>query len=155
MDTSLPSSGTEIALAVAKRNSEENSFYCVRDEEKVKTNYQKCRTTLISGGCFLALVVSVFPVIFAEDQPAHKPAVEPRDKIVNDEQSREPKRTRETVPLVGPSVEEILDFLYPAPENPQVITSSQLGIRPTRVKRRLGTTTALVEKIETSHKDNR
>ena len=94
----------------------------------MKTNYQKCRTTLISGGCFLALflalMVSVLPVIFAEDQPAHRPAVEPINTIVNDEQSREPKRTRKTVPLVGPSGEEIHDFLYPAPENPQVITSA-------------------------------
>jgi hypothetical protein len=124
VDTSLPSSGTEIALTVAKSNFEENSFYCVRDEEKVKTNYQKRRTALLSGGCFLALLLSVFPVTFAEDQPAHRPAVEPKDKIVNDEPSREPKRTRETVPLVGPSAEEIHDFLYPAPENRKFITSA-------------------------------
>jgi hypothetical protein len=124
LDISLPSSGTEIALTVAKTNSEErNSFHCVR-EEKVKTNYQKHRTRLLSGGCFLAVLVSAFPVIFADDQPAHRPAVEPKDKIVNNEQWKEPERTRNAVYLVGPSGEEIHDFLYPAPENPEFVTSA-------------------------------
>ena len=90
----------------------------------MKTNYQKRRTTLLSGGCFLALLASVFPVIFAEDQPGHIPAVEPKDSFVKDEQSKETERTRKAVCLVGPSGEEIHDFLYPAPENPQVITSA-------------------------------
>ena len=87
----------------------------------MKTNYQKRRTTLLSGGCFLALLASVFPVIFAADQPAHRPAVEPRDRIVNNEESNEPERTLQSVPLVGPSGEEIHDFLYPAPENRKIV----------------------------------
>ena len=87
----------------------------------MKTNYQKRRTTLLSGGCFLALLASVFPVIFAADQPAHRPAVESRDRIVNNEESNEPERTLQSVPLVGPSGEEIHDFLYPAPEKRKIV----------------------------------
>jgi hypothetical protein len=118
------SSGTEIALTVAKSNFEKNSFYCVREEEKVKTNYQKRRTTLLSGGCFLALLLSVFPVTFAEDQPADKAAVEPKDIVMSNEQPMAPDTARETIGLVGPSGEEIHELLYPAPENPQVVTSA-------------------------------
>jgi hypothetical protein len=88
----------------------------------VKTNYQKRRTTLLSGGCFLALLASVFPVIFAEDQPGHIPAVEPKDSFVNDEQEKE--RTRKAVCLVGPSGEEIHDLLYPAPGNAEFVTAN-------------------------------
>jgi hypothetical protein len=88
----------------------------------VKTNYQKRRTTLLSGGCFLALVVSVFPIILAEDQTADRAAVEPKDSIGSNEQSIKPETTRETVGLVGPSAEEIHDFLYPAPEHRKTIT---------------------------------
>jgi hypothetical protein len=124
VDTSLPSSGTEIALTVAKSNFEENNFYCVRDEEKVKTNYQKRRTTLLSGGCFLALLLSVFPVTFAEDQPADKAAVEPEDIVMSNEQPMAPDTARESIGLVGPSAEEIHDFLYPSPENRKFITSA-------------------------------
>lgn len=90
----------------------------------MKTNYQKRRSTLLSGGCFLALLVGVFPVIFAEDQPAYRPAIESKDNIVNNPRSKEPERPSETVGLVGPSGEEIHDFLYPAPEDPQAVTSA-------------------------------
>ena len=90
----------------------------------MKTNYQKRRTTLLSGGCFLALLVSVFPVISAEDQPAGKAAVEPKDMVMSNEQPMAPDTTRETIGLVGPSAEEIHDFLYPAPENRKLITSA-------------------------------
>lgn len=122
------SPGTEIALALGKTTAEERkaSKY-FRDEEKVKTNYQKRRTSLLSGGCFLALVVSVFPVIFAEDQPAVRPAVEPNDNSLNSRRSKELERRRETVGLVGPSGEDIHDFLYPAPENPEIVTSANEG----------------------------
>jgi hypothetical protein len=87
----------------------------------VKTNYQKRRITLLSGGCFLALLVSVLPVIFAEDQPADRPTVEPKDNIANHQRSKEPERTSEAIGLVGPSGEEIHDFLYPAPENRKIV----------------------------------
>jgi hypothetical protein len=90
----------------------------------VKTKYQKRRTTLLSGGCFLALLVSVFPVIFAEDQPADKAAAEPKDSVVSNEQPMVPDTTRETLGLVGPSAEEIHDLLYPAPENRKTIISA-------------------------------
>ncbi|HUC99761.1 MAG TPA: hypothetical protein VMR88_14825 [Candidatus Polarisedimenticolaceae bacterium] len=90
----------------------------------MKTNYQKRHTTFLSSGCFLALLVSVFPVIFAEDQPADTAAVEHNDTIVSNEQAMAPDTTRETIGLVGPSAEEIHDFLYPAPENRKTITSA-------------------------------
>ena len=89
----------------------------------MKTDYQKCCTTLLSGGCVLALLVSVFSVIFAEDQPADKAAVEPKDSVVTNEQPVAPDTRREIMGLVGPSAEEIHDLLYPAPENRKTITS--------------------------------
>ena len=77
---------------------------------------------MVSGGFFLALL-SEFSHLYAEDRGADRPVVEAKDKnIKGNEQPMEPATTRDTAHLVGPSGEEIHDFLYPAPENPQVVT---------------------------------
>jgi hypothetical protein len=95
------------------------------DEKKVKAKYnRRRRAVLVSGGFFLALMLGVSSDLYAEDRTPYRPAVEPKDKIVDKEQSKEPERARESVGLVGPSGEEIHDFVYPAPEKPRVVTSA-------------------------------
>jgi hypothetical protein len=90
----------------------------------MKTKYnQMRRTLLIFGGLFLALLLSDLPHLYAEDQGADRPVVEAKDKnIKGNEQPMEPDNMRNTVHLVGPSGQEIHDFLYPTPENPKVVT---------------------------------
>jgi hypothetical protein len=90
----------------------------------MKTKYnQMRRTLLIFGGLFLALLLSDLPHLYAEDQGADSPVVEPKEKnITANEQPMEPDITRGALPLVGPSGEEIHDFLYPTTENRKVVT---------------------------------
>jgi hypothetical protein len=87
---------------------------------------QRRRTLLVSGGLFSALLIGAAAHIYADDRAADRPAVDTTEgkNIRRNEQPIEPAVTRNTARLVGPSGEEIHDFLYPAPENPQVITSA-------------------------------
>ena len=92
----------------------------------MKTKYKhKGRILMVSGGFFLALLGAA-PNVYADDRAADRPAVDTTEakNIKRNEQPTEPATTRDITHLVGPSGEEIHDFLYPAPENPQVVTSA-------------------------------
>jgi hypothetical protein len=85
--------------------------------------HQYAAPLLISGELFLALLFSDLPHLYAEDQGADSSVVEARDKNPKtSEQPMESDNTRGTLPLVGPSGEEIHDFLYPTTEIREVVT---------------------------------
>jgi hypothetical protein len=91
----------------------------------MKTRYYKMRSTpLVSGGFFLALLLSAAANVYADDHAADRPAVETNEgeKIRGSEQPMEAATPRDTARLVGPSAEEIHDLLYPAPEDGNVLT---------------------------------
>ena len=89
----------------------------------MKTKYnQMRRTLLIFGGLFLALLLSDLPHLYAEEQGVDSPVVEAKEEKIKRDQPMEPDNTRDTVHLVGPSGEEIHDFLYPTTENREVVT---------------------------------
>jgi hypothetical protein len=92
----------------------------------MKTRFnQRRRTLLVSGGLYSALLLSGLPHIYAyaEDRAADSPFVElKKEKVKRNEQPMEPDNTRETVRLVGPSGEEIHDFLYPTPKDGKGVT---------------------------------
>ncbi len=71
------------------------------------------RALLVSTGFLLALLVSSSPPLYAQDRRADKSIVE--SKIIKgNEYLLEPANNRDVTRLVGPSSEEIHDFLYPA-----------------------------------------
>ena len=91
----------------------------------MKTKYYKRRRTLlVSGGFFLALLLSAAENVYADDQAANRLAVETKEgkTIKRNEPPIEPATPRDTARLVGPSAEEIHDFLYPTPEDSKVLT---------------------------------
>ena len=90
----------------------------------MKTKYYKRRSTLlVSGGFFLALLFGAANV-YGDDHAADRPAVETKEgkTIKRNERPMEPATPRDTARLVGPSAEEIHDFLYPTPEDGGVLT---------------------------------
>lgn len=91
----------------------------------MKTKFtQRHRTLLVSGGLFSALLLSAAANVYADDQPADRPAVETKEgkDTKRNEPPLEPATPRDTARLVGPSAEQIHDFLYPAPEDGKVLT---------------------------------
>jgi hypothetical protein len=91
----------------------------------MKTRFnQRRRTLLVSGGLFSALLLSGLPHIYAyaEDWAVDSPFVELKEEKIKRNQPMEPDTTRGTLPLVGPSGEEIHDFLYPMPRDGEVVT---------------------------------
>jgi hypothetical protein len=92
----------------------------------MKTEYNHSRRTLwVSSGFFLALLVGNSPHLYAEERRADSSLVEP---IINgNEQPMEPGNTRDAIRPVGPSGEEIHDFLYPTAKDGKVVTLTQLG----------------------------
>ena len=82
---------------------------------------------MIPNGVILALLLSVFRGgIYAEDQAAKSTVVEPRlDKnLTLNEDPTESDTRRHRIPMVGPSAEEMHDFLYPTPKDSEVVTSA-------------------------------
>jgi hypothetical protein len=90
----------------------------------VKTKYkQRRRAVLVLGGFFLALMLGVSSDLYAENRTADRPAIEPKEeKIKRDQQPMESDTTGDNISLVGPSAEEIHDFLYPTREDDKVLT---------------------------------
>jgi hypothetical protein len=88
----------------------------------MKTKYNPMRRTLeVSKRLFLALLLSGVPHLYA-DQGADSPVVEPKENSIKpNEEPTEPDNSRDTVPLVGPSGEEIHNFLYPTTANHKVV----------------------------------
>ena len=90
----------------------------------MKTKYhQRRRTLLFSSALFVALLIAL-PGVYAEDQGADRPVVESkaRNNIPRNEQPIESDTIRLNIPMVGPSGQEIHDFLYPTPEDGKVVT---------------------------------
>ena len=81
----------------------------------MKTKSKSHRTLLVLGGFFLALPLSAAAHVQAEDQATDRPAVQTTEKETSNrnEEPRRPDISRDTAPLLGPSGEEIHDFLYP------------------------------------------
>jgi hypothetical protein len=105
----------------------EVQFDCVLDEEKVKTTDHRRRGTLfVSCGFFLALLLSDFPHVYAEDQGANWPIVETKEgkNLKRNDKTKEPDNRRQPIGLVGPSGEEIHDFLYPTAQRCEVVTQA-------------------------------
>jgi len=91
----------------------------------MKPKYKDKRHTLmLSSGSFLALLFSLSPHVCAEDQTVDRSVVESKEEktIERTERSIGSEITHENVRLVGPSGEEIHDFLYPAPKDDNVLT---------------------------------
>jgi hypothetical protein len=82
---------------------------------------QRGRTLLVSGGLFLALLLSGLPHVYAEERAADSPSVAPKEEKIKRNQAMEPDITDGIFPLVGPSGEEIHDFLYPMPRDGKVV----------------------------------
>jgi hypothetical protein len=83
---------------------------------------QRGRTLLVSGGLFLALLLSGLPHVYAEERAADSPSVAPKEEKIKRNQAMEPDTTNGILPLVGPSAEEIHDFLYPTPKVGEAVT---------------------------------
>ncbi len=88
----------------------------------MKTNHNRRRgTPFVSGGLFLALVLNGLPHIPAEERATDSPSVEPKEEKIKRTQAMESDITDGIFPLVGPSGEEIHDFLYPTPRDGKVV----------------------------------
>lgn len=88
----------------------------------MKTKYNQGRRSLLAtGGFFLALSLSQFPHLYAQNGGADSPAVESNEgkNIRRNDQPMEPDNSRG---LVGPSGQEIHDFLYPPAEDRKDVT---------------------------------
>ena len=84
---------------------------------------QRRRALLIPKGLLLALLLSGFSDIEAGDRPANSKVVEctVKKNLPKNEDPIESDTTRYNVPMVGPSAQEIHDFLYPVPEDVKVV----------------------------------
>ncbi len=76
---------------------------------------------LAAYGLWLALLLSGLPHIYAEEQ-TDSPSVEPKEEEIKGNEPRESDTTRETITRVGPSGQDIHDFLYPMPKVGQAVT---------------------------------
>jgi hypothetical protein len=77
-----------------------------------------------SSGFFLVLLLSSAARVYAEDQASDRPAGQTKEEETITK-SQEPMRTdttRNNAGLVGPSGEEIHDFLYPIAEDDKLMT---------------------------------
>jgi hypothetical protein len=85
----------------------------------MKTKSKSHRNLLLSGAFFLALPLSAAAQVQAEDRTADKAAVQTTEKETSkkNEEPMRPDISRDTARLVGPSGEEIHDFLYPMIED--------------------------------------
>jgi hypothetical protein len=85
-----------------------------------KIKYQVVHDAFVaSSWLFLAAIVSCFPNVFAEERRADSSVVEFKEEtyIRSNGQPATPKSIHRTTRLVGPSAEEIHDFLYPLVED--------------------------------------
>ena len=89
----------------------------------MKTKSEIHRTLLVLGGFFLALPLSGAAHVQAEDRATDRTAVQTTEKETSkrNEEPMGPDISRDTAPLVGPSGEEIHDFLYPVIEDDKLL----------------------------------
>lgn len=89
----------------------------------MKTKSKSHLTLLVSGGFLLALPLSAAAHVQAEDLATDKRSIQTTEKETS-KRNEEPKRSdtsRDTAPLLGPSGEEIHDFLYPVIEDDKLL----------------------------------
>jgi hypothetical protein len=79
---------------------------------------------LAAYGLLLALLLSGLPHIdaYAEDVAADSPFIELKEDKIKRNEPMESDTTRETISRVGPSGQDIHDFLYPMPKVDEAVT---------------------------------
>ena len=90
----------------------------------MKNKSKSRRTVLVSRGFFLALLLSANAQVYAEDRATDRPADQTKEEETG-KRTKEPIRrdtAREPAHLLGPSGEEIHDFLYPTSEDDKLLT---------------------------------
>ena len=89
----------------------------------MKTKSKSHLTLLVSGGLFLALPLSAAAHVQAEDRGTDRASVQTTEKETSkrNEEPMRPDISRDTAPLLGPSGEEIHDFLYPVTEDDKLL----------------------------------
>ena len=90
----------------------------------MKTKYQQRRRALwVSSGFFLALLFGDLRHPYAEDRRADSLVIEPKERknIKANEPPMQPENGRAPMGLVGPSAEQIHDFLYPPAKDDKVV----------------------------------
>jgi hypothetical protein len=88
----------------------------------VKTNHnQSRRTRMVSNGVILTLLLTNLPDMYADDQRGDNKVVESKleNNIPGYQQPMESETSRRD--MVGPSGEEIHDFLYPPPKDSEAV----------------------------------
>jgi hypothetical protein len=94
------------------------------NEGKVKTKGQQRRRALsVSSAFFLALLLGHFPHLSAEERRADRLIVEPSERktLKTNEAPMKPESAHEPMGLVGPSAQQIHDFLYPPAKDDKVV----------------------------------
>lgn|SRR5688500_12220470 len=81
---------------------------------------------LAAYGLLLALVLSGWPHINAEER-ADSPSAESKEEKIKRNEPMESDSLRKSISMVSASGEEIHDFLYPMPKGWQSCKISQLG----------------------------
>jgi hypothetical protein len=78
---------------------------------------------MILNSVILALLLNAFSGTDAEDQPANSKVVEStvEKNLPRNEQPSESDTIRHNGAMVGPSAQEIHDFLYPMPKDVKVV----------------------------------
>jgi hypothetical protein len=81
---------------------------------------------MISNGVILALLLTNLPGMYAEDRRADNAVVESRleKNIPRNQPATESETSRHSIGMVGPSGEEIHDFLYPTAKEGEVLTQA-------------------------------
>lgn len=76
------------------------------------------------SGFFLVLLLSSAARIYAEDRSSNRPVDQTKEEetITTNEQPMRRETTPNTAGMVGPSGEEIHDFLYPTYEDEKLLT---------------------------------
>ena len=79
------------------------------------TKFKSRGALLVSRGLFLALLLGTDAELYAENRATDRPADQTKEEETGKgpEEARRTDTTPDTAGLVGPSGEEIHDFLYP------------------------------------------
>jgi hypothetical protein len=90
----------------------------------MKTKSKSRRNVLGSSGFFLVLLLSSAARVYADDRASDRPAGQTKEEepITRNEEPMRTDTTGNTAGLVGPSGEEIHDFLYPTAEDDKLLT---------------------------------
>jgi hypothetical protein len=87
----------------------------------MKTKYQRRRTFVLFSGFSLAMTLGYLPDLYADGRKADSPVVEAEEEK-NIKTKEQPVEPGNTFGLIGPSGQEIHDFLYPTLRDGKVVT---------------------------------